>query len=419
MSWFVFVVVYCIYVLTSFQSVPGGDSGELLSETCLSGVPHPPGYPLFQLLSQAFLLLSGILHSPRLHFDHSRTWNSSTVGTVYNWNGLHLDLQPSPAWHVNHMCCLFGAATAGLMSASIEMLLKSTTISTQSIPTSLISILGAFLFALSPLVWEYMIGTEVFALNNMFCAMLVYFTICICQMNSTKNNNRNIQSNTPIRSNLLVCLGALVCGASLANQHASLLFMLILIPIILLITMVSPFFSESSPKNGVRSSISTVATKLFLLLSSAICFFVGIGLPYGYLMYTSKTPQPGSWGDVTDMTGLLRHILRSEYGTFQLGATRSSGDEVMLENVYQRILLYFHHTNKVNIIACNVLTINHFPHCFCLTDVPSLLALVYPSNCPSFTIHYLLFITHTSLPHYLTRKATILHFLWQYWVSSV
>ena len=363
MSWFVFVVVYCIYVLTSFQSVPGGDSGELLSETCLSGVPHPPGYPLFQLLSQVFLLLSGILHSPRLYFDHSRTWNSSTVGTVYNWNGLHLDMQPSPAWHVNHMCCLFGAATSGLISASIEILLKSTTtISTQSIPTSLIATLGAFLFALSPLVWEYMIGTEVFALNNLFCAMLVYFTICICHMNSTKNNNRNIQSITPVRSNLLVCLGALVCGASLANQHASLLFMLILVPSILLITMVSPFFSESSPKNGVRSSTSTITSKLFLLMSSAVFFLVGIGLPYGYLMYTSKTPQPGSWGDVTDMTGLLRHILRSEYGTFQLGASRSSGDEVVLENVYQRILLYFHHTNKVNIIICNILMIIHYPH---------------------------------------------------------
>ena len=344
--WFVFVVVYGIYVLTSFLSVPGGDSGELLSEMCLSGVPHPPGYPLFQLLSKAFLLLSKILHPPRFYLDHSHKWNSSTAGTGNGWNRLRLDMQPSPAWRVNHMCCLFGAATAGLMAASIGMLLKSTTASTTS-STSLVSTIGAFLFALSPLVWEYMIGAEVFALNNLLCAILVYLTVCICHMNNTtKCSDLDTRSNTPVRSDFLVCLGALVCGASLANQHASLLFMLILVPSIIFITLVSPLFSESSQKRSSRSSTAT--DKMFLLFSSAVCFVVGLGVPYGYLMHTSKTAMPGSWGDVSDMTGMLRHMLRSEYGTFQLGATRSGGEGVVLENVYERIVLYIHHTNKVD-----------------------------------------------------------------------
>ena len=317
--WIVFVVVYCIYALTSFLSVPGGDSGELLSEICLSGVPHPPGYPLFQLLSKAILLLPNVLHPPRVYLDYGHQWNSSTVGTGKGWNGLQLDLQPTPAWRVNHMCCLFGAATAALMAASIGMLLKSTTTtvaaSTQQLPTSssLLSSLGAFLFALSPLVWEYMIGAEVFALNNLLCAILVYLTVCICHMHTTKSSDLD----TPVKSDFLVCIGALVCGASLANQHASLLFMLILVPGILWITVVSPLFSESSHKNGARSSTTTA--KMLLLISSAVCFFVGFVVPYGYLMYTSKTPQRGSWGDVTTLTGLFRHMLRSEYGTFQLG----------------------------------------------------------------------------------------------------
>jgi hypothetical protein len=33
---FVFVVVYVVYHLSLFPSVPGGDSGELLAEACVS-----------------------------------------------------------------------------------------------------------------------------------------------------------------------------------------------------------------------------------------------------------------------------------------------------------------------------------------------------------------------------------------------
>jgi hypothetical protein len=46
-----FIIVYSIYHLTSFPSIPGGDSGELLAESCLLGTAHPPGYPIFTMLS--------------------------------------------------------------------------------------------------------------------------------------------------------------------------------------------------------------------------------------------------------------------------------------------------------------------------------------------------------------------------------
>lgn len=35
-----FVFVYAIYHLTLYPSVPGGDSGELLSEAWVSSLPH-------------------------------------------------------------------------------------------------------------------------------------------------------------------------------------------------------------------------------------------------------------------------------------------------------------------------------------------------------------------------------------------
>ena len=36
--------MFMVYVLTMHQTVPGGDSGELIVAACTAGVPHPPGY---------------------------------------------------------------------------------------------------------------------------------------------------------------------------------------------------------------------------------------------------------------------------------------------------------------------------------------------------------------------------------------
>ena len=49
-EWYVFVSVFALYALTTAPSVAGGDSGELLAESCSLGTAHPPGYPLFTLL---------------------------------------------------------------------------------------------------------------------------------------------------------------------------------------------------------------------------------------------------------------------------------------------------------------------------------------------------------------------------------
>ena len=46
-------IVFAAYLPTIFLGVPGGDSGELLSEACQLGVAHPPGYPLFVYFSRA------------------------------------------------------------------------------------------------------------------------------------------------------------------------------------------------------------------------------------------------------------------------------------------------------------------------------------------------------------------------------
>jgi hypothetical protein len=86
---------FCIFIAlisTAFTGVPGGDSGELISEICTVGVPHPPGYPLHTVLGGLFLKLI-------------------PIGT--------------PAWKINTLSCLCGAISSFFMFLAVERLSKS------------------------------------------------------------------------------------------------------------------------------------------------------------------------------------------------------------------------------------------------------------------------------------------------------
>lgn len=49
-------------------------------------------------------------------------------------------------------------------------------------------------------------------------------------------------------------------------------------------------------------------------------FWLPVGLsPYFYFVLSSQNPQQGSWGDLTSIRGMVRHFLREEYGTLNLG----------------------------------------------------------------------------------------------------
>jgi hypothetical protein len=288
----VFVIVYSIYHLTLFPSISGGDSGELLAESCHLGVAHPPGYPIFTLLGYAIEKIA----FPRFYI--------SELGLSYTYD-------TSVAWKVNHLCCVFGSITAALIGLSCFKLLRR-----RSLYSFSSSIICAVLFAFSPLVWEYSIQAEVFALNNMLCSVIVYLVICV-------NEELNSKELSTIKIKFLVLCGSFMCGMALCNQHSSLLLVTCVVPYILLIT------------NKQHMNI------LYIFMI-AMCFTIGIS-GYYYLFFAALFPKKGSWGNTSNMYGLMRHILRSEYGTLQLGLLQGH------ENMIERILLYFQHINHESI----------------------------------------------------------------------
>lgn len=163
-------------------------------------------------------------------------------------------------------------------------------------------------YAFSPLIWHYSIDAEVFTLNNFFVIIILYQTIKISIETSKEKKNE------------LIRIGALFCGLSLTNQQTILFY---LIPLVLYILYIS-----------YKSSILNIDS----IKSYAKYFFIGFSV-YLYLplttLFTNKNER-FSWGNFNSLYGIIWHMLRVDYGTFQL-----SIDHTGNENLFMKLYIWF------------------------------------------------------------------------------
>jgi hypothetical protein len=185
----------------------------------------------------------------------------------------------------------------------------------QEINAGVVFAMGMISF--SPLYWQYSISAEVFAMNNLFAAAIIYLVLSF----SSKQ-----QLSTAV-------LGAFICGLALCNQHTIVLFEA---PLILWMLVLLWKRNTKTPS---------------LLLLLALAFCMGL-LPYMYLPYIATTrPKQGSWGDLATWQGFLHHFLRRDYGTFQLFSGEGGKDS---EPWIPRTLAYFqdlHYAQGLQIIV--------------------------------------------------------------------
>ncbi|KAM7158077.1 protein O-mannosyl-transferase TMEM260 isoform 2-T3 [Molossus nigricans] len=174
----VFVAVAAVFTLTLPPSVPGGDSGELITAAHELGVAHPPGYPLFTLVAKLAIILF-------------------PFGSI--------------AYRVNLLCGLFGAVAASLLFSTVFRLSGSYAG----------GILAAGVFSFSRLTWQWSIAAEVFSLNNLFVGLLMALTVHFEEAATAKERSK------------IAKIGAFCCGLSLCNQHTIILYVSCIIPWIL------------------------------------------------------------------------------------------------------------------------------------------------------------------------------------------
>jgi len=134
-----------VYVLTLAPDITwmhdGGDGGDLIVAVMTGGVPHPPGYPTYLLLTWPLVQLP---------------WES-------------------PAWRLNLFSALVAASAAGFTTLTVIHLARQ-----MGYPPGAASIAGAsagLALAFSPVLWSQAVITEVYALTALFAALLVFLAI--------------------------------------------------------------------------------------------------------------------------------------------------------------------------------------------------------------------------------------------------
>lgn len=319
-----------VYIKHVAPGIAGGDAGELVAESCHLGTAHPPGYPLYTMLNHvAVRFLPGVLDSVGLR------------------PGPGVDGRASPAWCANAIASVMGALAATFTAQSTYLLCtrwdgiggrvqrrKVAQDSSSSSSTAvghyyyyhsysweeshenfkaLASGCAAMLMAFSPLMWQYSVTAEVFALNNCLLSLLLSLTLRF-------SFDRDFTH---------AAAGALVSGLSLSNQHTSVLYVAPLAGWVMVQLAISR--CRSHPARPWRR----LAAETSIL---AALFAVGL-VPYAYLPLAGiYAPKPGSWGDVATWSGLLHHLRRGDYGTLRLYSGRAEGGG---QSFSDRVFMWF------------------------------------------------------------------------------
>ncbi len=154
-----FGISLAVYVLTLQPTLGLEDSGELIVASDYLGVPHPPGYPIWTLLTWFF---QWIFHSVTFH-GH-----------------------PNPAWAVNLFSAVAGAAACGVIALLISrsgmdllrgMKKESNMLGekTESLFCAAAGISGGLLLAFGQGMWSQAVIAEVYTLNILFQSLLLLF----------------------------------------------------------------------------------------------------------------------------------------------------------------------------------------------------------------------------------------------------
>lgn len=137
------VIIEVLFAILHSQYIYGGDSAEFTTAALIWGIPHPPGYPLYALLSNIIRILI-------------------PFGTT--------------AWKVSFLSSLPTVGTAYIIFRIGKELKAS------NFASFITSILYLFLFP----VWLYALIPEVFALNSLLIALITYFLLIYQRTNTQR-----------------------------------------------------------------------------------------------------------------------------------------------------------------------------------------------------------------------------------------
>lgn len=231
-----------IYVAIAPSHIVGdSDNAEFATIGAIGGVPHPSGYPAYVLWLRLMSHLPGV----------------------------------TPAHAASIATAILGAATILVLHAACRAWGARPFAATISVGV----------FAAAPVVLRVYTEAEVFALNCLVVATVVWLSARLAPLSGTRR---------------VVALG-FVAGLALSNH------------------MTCVFAAPIGALGVVRGVRESAASRRLVLASTVLAFGVGL-LPYAYLLVAPDTPI--SWRHMTGGGDLLRHFLRLDYGFGTLSPNR-------------------------------------------------------------------------------------------------
>jgi 4-amino-4-deoxy-L-arabinose transferase-like glycosyltransferase len=222
-----------LYFLTAARDIVVGDCPELITAAVTLGVAHAPGYPLFTMLGHFFS---------------------------------QLPLAPIP-FRVNLLSAVCDALTVGIVFLTGFRLSRS----------RLASAIAALILALNPLFWSWSLVAEVFPLNNLLAALLIYLLV--------------IWNDDPQRDGTLVG-AAFIAGLALTNQHT----IVLLGPAICFLLWRHRAILLARPR---------------IVIVCAAAFLVAL-VPYAYVPWAAARHPAHNWGGVSSFSDFIAFVTRRE-----------------------------------------------------------------------------------------------------------
>src|SRR3989344_1578674 len=145
-----FFIPLGVYVRTLGPTVGFGDSGELITAAVSLGIPHPPGFPLWVLLSHFFTLIP----------------------------------VNSPAWRVNFSSAVFASLTVLLLFFLVSDILERHLEKKRD--ALWVAFITALSFAFMRELWSQGVEAEVYVLYSLLSLLLV----CVVYLFQTRGNIR-------------------------------------------------------------------------------------------------------------------------------------------------------------------------------------------------------------------------------------
>ena len=318
-----FTVTFLVYCATLAPTVTLEDSGELVVASDYLGVPHPPGYPIWTLLSWFF------------------QW-------MFHWVKYYG--YPNPAWSVGLMSAFFGALACGLLALlvsrsgtdmlrGVAQITRKMGYAEETLFCWIGGVSAGLLLAFSPVLWSQSVIAEVYSLNAFFLMLiLVVIYRWMCRPHEHK----------------LLYAGAFVFGVGLTN-HQTLLFAALallaavwfrhrelfrdLLALAFVAIAALLFWRASGIKPGgpnaaqlTRFKIITETLGIIFLLAPGGLFLierkiltewrhalliiacVALGLSFYYYMpVASEQNPPMNWGYPRTLEGFKHAITRGQY----------------------------------------------------------------------------------------------------------